>query len=184
MPNRAARAFTAFAAAAFVSCVGPRPSHILVIRDAPELVLREASCVARARVDSSVPETYGLMAPSTCGYRVEATPVDVIKGCLGHLQFLSESPLEPGREYLVATRDLALGSSEDPFIQCRLRVRVHEWRRASFAVIGGELYVVDPRGDIVLPAAHPDAPDRSPVAWPKARSTIAGFLASGELVFD
>ena len=150
-----------------------------VVRLSAEGVLREAWSLARVRVESQAEETYGVFGHEMCGYRVGATVIEVIKGPSSSITLLTRDPLEPGKQYLVASRRIekeSVGLDPPPFIECRVRHELHGNWSALVERFGDSLYLVDPRGEIVPPRTHPEAPDRPPVPWSVASFVIGRVL--------
>jgi hypothetical protein len=179
----------ALATSALFSCASPRDgeSEPLVIRESAEAVLRGAWSIARVRVENQTEEeAYGFFSRQSCGVRALVTVLESLKGPSEPMVLLSWEPLDPGHEYLIASRRIdsplaeESGQREDcdteAFLRCRYRHPIHAVRSAPFHRLDGEPVVLDPRGAIIPPGRHPEWADRPPVPWAKARETVAKVL--------
>jgi len=151
-----------------------------VVRESAEVVLREAWSLALVEVTGSSRESYGFLWSRTCGYRTNVLVRESVIGPVGALTIVTNERLESGKQFLIATRRLpaAISTPTDPYLRCRFRHELHASRVAPLEDDGGRILVMDPRGDLLPPGRHPEAPDRKPVDWSEARSRIDEVLAT------
>jgi hypothetical protein len=173
--------------AALIGCASDEePTHITRVAPASEVILREASTVARVRITSGTPLIYGKHQKSRCGYRFNSDVLDSLKGESGSLEFLWDESLEVGANYLVAVEDFSamhipasqnfLDQRDAERLRCRLQVQHHARRLAPLVEIDGELWVAA-AGTRILPAGIAENAEDGRVRWSHARESISLLLS-------
>ena len=173
--------------AALIGCASDEePTHITRVVPASEVILREASTVARVRITSGTPLNYGKHQKSRCGYRFNSDVLDSLKGESGSLEFLWDESLEVGADYFVAVEDFSamhipasanfLDQRDAERLRCRLQVQHHARRLAPLVEIDGEFWVA--AGTEILPADIAEKAEDGRVRWSYARKSISVLLAS------
>lgn len=111
-----------------------KPLHVTRAVPSPEVVLHEATTVARVRIlRREVMKYEGKQAPSPCGYHYYSQVVESLKGESISIDFVSNDVVEPGAEYLLAVADVAgqlpsevddpeLSKRDRIYLACRMKV--------------------------------------------------------------
>lgn len=180
-PSRVKPCFVGVLAAACVfACACTHPLiDAIILRAEPEKVFREASDIVRVRVMSTAAETVGTSDESDCGYRTQSVVLESFRGAADAYEFLSPTPLENGREYLVAGRDFSHFTIDDTtsaFMRCRARLPRHAWRSAPVVRVDGEDWVAVSESRM-FPHFIAQTAEHGRVSWPDARGLIARLIA-------
>jgi hypothetical protein len=174
---------------ALIGCASDKQAiHMTRVVPASEMILQEASTVARVRITSGVPLNYGKQQQSLCGYRFNSDVLDSIKGESDSLEFLWDESLEVGADYLVAVEDFSaihIPASGENFLdqrdaerlRCRLQVPHHARRLAPLVQVDGELWVAA-AGARILPANIVEEVEDGRVRWSDARESISELLTN------
>ena len=165
-----------------------RPADVTRVRRAPEVLLHDATTVARVAIASSDAIEFELNGEShRCGYFIRSRIVEVLKGDGGEAEFLADEDLRIGEEYFVALKDFGGELSngiEDPtlpervaaHLECRIRTSVHAYGAVHLADNGDTLagFVTDSR---IVPRSTTARANVGMAEWSVIRADVLAVLA-------